>query len=140
MVLNAEDIMSPIPSPLPEDLDVASATKLMAKDHRGYVLVGENSTIKGIVTEWDFVSKVMAAGINPEKVKLGEIMSTDIRSIPEDTPTRKVTVIMSKNGIRRILVGRNGRFVGIITSRDILRIFEDYVENVENVAGKYGLL
>lgn len=140
MVLNAEDIMSTLPSILPEDLDVASATKLMAKDHRGFVLVGENGTIKGIVTEWDFVSKVLAAGVDPKKIKLGEIMSTEIKSVPEDTPTRKVTVIMSRNGIRRILVGKNGRYVGIITSRDILRIFEDYVENVENVAGKYGIL
>ncbi len=140
MVLNAEDIMSTLPSILPEDLDVASATKLMAKDHRGFVLVGENGTIKGIVTEWDFVSKVLAVGVDPKKIKLGEIMSTEIKSVPEETPTRKVTVIMSRNGIRRILVGKNGRYVGIITSRDILRIFEDYVENVENVAGKYGIL
>ena len=46
MVLNAEDIMSTLPSILPEDLDVASATKLMAKDHRGFVLVGEDGSTK----------------------------------------------------------------------------------------------
>ena len=48
--------------------------------------------------------------------------------------------IEDAKSIFKRLVGRNGKFVGIITSRDILRIFEDYVENVENVAGKYGLL
>ncbi len=140
MVLNAEDIMSPLPPVLSGDLTVAAATEAMELEHRGFVLVGSNHNIEGIVTEWDFVSKILAAKKDPNTTTIREIMSTEIKSIPEDTPTRKVTVIMSRNGIRRILVGKNGKYVGIITSRDILRIFEDYVENVENIAGKYGLL
>lgn len=140
MVLTAEDIMSPLPSILPEDISAASATKIMAKDHKGFVLIGELNSVVGIVTEWDLISKIMAEKRNPETVTLKEIMSSNINSVEEKTPTRKVTVIMSRNGIRRILVGKDGKYTGVITSRDILRIFEDYVESVENVAGKYGLL
>ncbi len=140
MVLTAEDIMNPLPSVLPENLSAASATKIMATDHIGFVLVGEQNAIVGIVTEWDLLSKVLAEKKDPEIVTLKEIMSSSITSVEENTPTKKVTVIMSKNGIRRILVGKDGKYAGVITSRDIIRIFEDYVENVENVAGKYGIL
>jgi Predicted signal-transduction protein containing cAMP-binding and CBS domains len=140
MVLTAEDIMSPLPSILPDDISAASATKIMATDHKGFVLIGDSNSVVGIVTEWDLISKIMAEKRNPETVTLKEIMSSNINSVEEKTPTRKVTVIMSRNGIRRILVGKDGKYTGVITSRDILRIFEDYVESVENVAGKYGLL
>ncbi len=140
MVLTAEDIMSPLPQILPRDLSVEAATKIMVSERRGFVLIGSNDKIEGIATEWDFVSKVLSPGRDPRNITIGEIMSNEIRSVEPDTPTRKVTVIMSKNGIRRILVGKDGKYKGIITSRDILRIFEDYVENVENIAGKYGLL
>ncbi len=140
MVLTAEDIMSALPSILPPNLSAASATKIMTTDHKGFVLVGEEGKVVGIVTEWDLVSKVLSDKKDPEIVTLREIMSSDIKSVEENVPTRKVTVIMSKNGIRRILVGKDGKYKGVITSRDILRIFEDYVENVENVAGKYGIL
>jgi IMP dehydrogenase len=140
MVLTAEDIMSSLPQVLPSDLTVEAATKIMVSEKRGFVLIGNGGNISGIATEWDFVSKVLSNGKDPRNITLGEIMSTEIKSVEPETPTRKVTVIMSKNGIRRILVGKDGKYSGIITSRDILRIFEDYVENVENIAGKYGLL
>jgi IMP dehydrogenase len=140
MVLTAEDIMSSLPQILPPDLTVEAATKIMVSEKRGFVLIGKDGNISGIATEWDFVSKVLSPGKDPKHITLGDIMSGEIKSVEPETPTRKVTVIMSKNGIRRILVGKDGKYKGIITSRDILRIFEDYVENVENIAGKYGLL
>jgi IMP dehydrogenase len=140
MVLTAEDIMSPLPPVLPGDLTVEAATRIMVSEHRGFVLIGSEDIIKGIVTEWDFVSKMLAEQRDQKTTTLNDIMSENIRSVEPATPTRKVTNIMSKNGIRRILVGKDGRYKGIITSRDILRIFEEYVESAENVAGKYGLL
>ncbi|MGP6220287.1 CBS domain-containing protein [Caldiplasma sukawensis] len=140
MVLTAEDIMVTIPDPVPPDLTVEQATKIMSRDHRGYVLVGEKNDVKGIVTEWDFVNSIIAAERDPKTVKISEIMSKELISVEPDTPTRKITEIMSKKGVRRILVGKNGKYSGIITSKDIIRIFDDYVENIEVVAGKFGIL
>ncbi len=140
MVLTAEDIMKPLPAFISGDTTVENATKMMAEGKRGYILVSENGTLKGIVTEWDFIQKVLAKNVNPKEMKVSEIMSTDIISVTPETPTRKLTFIMTQKGVRRMLVGTGGRYVGIITSRDIISIFNDYAEVVENIAAKYGII
>lgn len=140
MVLTAEDIMKPLPAFISEDTTVEDATRMMAEGKRGYILISDNGTLKGIATEWDFIEKVLAKNANPKKMKVSEIMSTEIVSVAPDTPTRKLTSIMTQKGVRRMLVGTDRKFVGIITSRDIISIFNDYAEVVENIAAKYGII
>jgi signal-transduction protein with cAMP-binding, CBS, and nucleotidyltransferase domain len=91
-----------------------------------------------MVTEWDYVNKVVSKGVDPAKVTMGELMASPIISVDPKTPTDKITVMMSKNGIRRIPVIENGKLVGVITSRDIIRIFKDYMDNLSDVIARFG--
>ena len=138
MVLIAEDIMKKLPAPMPSTISVADAAKIMANDQIGYALIADSELILGIVTEWDILYKVVAPGKNPKSVNMGEIMNREVFSAPPETPTMKITKIMNEKGIRRLLVGSNGKYLGIITSKDIIRIFDDYMEDVEEVAEKFG--
>ena len=138
MVLIAEDIMKKLPAPMPSTISVADAAKIMANDQIGYALIADSELILGIVTEWDILYKVVAPGKNPKNVSMGEIMNREVFSAPPETPTMKITKIMNEKGIRRLLVGSNGKYLGIITSKDIIRIFDDYMEDVEEVAEKFG--
>ena len=138
MVLTAEDIMKKLPEPIPGSITVEDASKIMASDRIGFALISSSNGISGIVTEWDILSKVVSAGRMPSSVRMEEIMNSEILSVTPDTPTSKITKIMNDKGIRRMLVGSNGKYLGIITSKDIIRIFDDYMENVEEVAEKFG--
>ncbi len=138
MVLIAEDIMKKLPAPMPSTISVADAAKIMANDQVGYALIADSELILGIVTEWDILYKVVAPGKNPKDVTMGQIMNREVYSAPPETPTMKITKIMNEKGIRRLLVGSNGKYLGIITSKDIIRIFDDYMDNVEEVAEKFG--
>ena len=138
MVLIAEDIMKKLPAPMPSTISVADAAKIMANDQIGYALIADSELILGIVTEWDILYKVVAPGKNPKDVTMGQIMNREVFSAPPETPTMKITKIMNEKGIRRLLVGSNGKYLGIITSKDIIRIFDDYMDNVEEVAEKFG--
>ena len=138
MVLIAEDIMKKLPAPMPSTISVADASKIMANDQIGYALIADSELILGIVTEWDILYKVVAPGKNPKEVTMGEIMNREVFSAPPETPTMKITKIMNEKGIRRLLVGSNGKYLGIITSKDIIRIFDDYMDNVEELAEKFG--
>ena len=138
MVLIAEDIMKKLPAPMPSTISVADAAKIMANDQVGYALIADSELILGIVTEWDILYKVVAPGKNPKDVTMGQIMNREVFSAPPETPTMKITKIMNEKGIRRLLVGSNGKYLGIITSKDIIRIFDDYMDNVEEVAEKFG--
>ncbi len=140
MVLTAEDIMKPLPAFLSADTPVDVATRMMSEGKRGFILVSDNGALKGIVTEWDLIDKVYAKNLNPSEVKVSEIMTNEIFSVTPETPTRNLTRLMAEKGVRRMLVGNGDKFVGIITSKDIIRIFNDYAEIVENIASKYGII
>ncbi|WP_229657501.1 CBS domain-containing protein [Thermogymnomonas acidicola] len=123
---------------LPGDITALEAAKIMANDHVGFAIVHQNGELKGIVTEWDYVSKVVAKELDPSKVKLSEIMTQGVISATPDTPTDKITQIMSANNIRRLPIVENGKLVGVITSRDILRIFRDYMDNLSEIISRFG--
>jgi CBS domain-containing protein len=59
-------------------------------------------------------------------------------SVTPKTPTDQVTVMMSKQGVRRVIVLENNKLIGVITSRDVLRIFKDYMDNLSDVIARFG--
>ena len=66
-------------------------------------------------------------------------MTTPLTSVTSDTPMEKVANLMAKKGIRRLLVIDKGKISGIITSRDILKFFSEYVSNMVEIASKFGI-
>ncbi|KAA8923503.1 cyclic nucleotide-binding/CBS domain-containing protein [Thermoplasma sp.] len=140
MVLYASDVMRKYDKVMAGETSAYEAAKIMAQDHVGFAIVAENGEIRGMVTEWDYINKIIAQDRDPRKVRIDEIMNSPIISIDPDTPTFKVTEIMAKNGIRRLPVMKNGKLLGVITSRDILRIFKDYMDSISDIISRFGNL
>ena len=139
MVLYAKDIMKNYTKTFPADTNALDGAKIMQQDHVGFLIVHDSGGKPvGIVTEWDYISKVVATEKDPRKVTLGQIMKEGIISVEAETPTEKVTVIMGKNLIRRIPVFENGKLIGVITSRDIIRIFKDYMDSISDIIARFG--
>lgn len=138
MVLYAQDIMQKAHSTLSSSIKASNAAKIMANDHQGFIVVDINGTPAGIVTEWDFIAKVLSKGVNPDDVTLGEIMEKELFWVEPDTPTEKVVAMMNERGIRRIPVMKNGRLLGVVTSKDIMRIFREYMDNLTEVISRFG--
>lgn len=139
MVLYAQDIMKKYTNMLPGELSALEGAKIMSNDHVGFVIVQKNGNPVGIVTEWDYISKVVSNGVDPAKITLREIMGEKMVSVTPDTPTVKVTRTMNEHSIRRLPVIDNGKLVGVITSRDIIRIFKDYMESLSEIIEKFGV-
>ncbi len=108
----------------PED-SVYKAAKLM-KDHGiGSVVVLEKGELKGLVTERDLITRYIAKGDGrrPEDVKVKEIMTPDPVVVKESTEIDEAARLMVEKNIRRLLVvNSSGKLVGIVSSRDIIRI------------------
>lgn len=139
MVLYARDIMKNYTKTFPPDTPAVEGAKVMQQDHVGFLIVEDREgNPAGIVTEWDYISKIVADEKSPRTVTIGEIMNTNVISVEGDTPTEKVTVIMGKNLIRRIPVFEKGKLIGVITSRDIIRIFKDYMDNISEIIARFG--
>jgi CBS domain-containing protein len=139
MVLYAEDIMKKNCQMVDGITSALEGSIMMAEQQQGYIVVGTDKTPEGIVTEWDYINKILSKQQDPSKVPLREIMTTPLTSVTSDTPMDKVANLMAKKGIRRLLVIDNNKVAGIITSRDILKFFSEYVSNMVEIASKFGI-
>jgi CBS domain-containing protein len=79
-------------------------------------VVNEGAPV-GIVTERDILYKVVAAGSNPASVKVRDIMSTPVATIEDSSKVGEAIAKMSRLGIRRLGVTKNGKIVGMITQK-----------------------
>ncbi len=114
---------------------VADAARLMAQNQVGAVLVVEGGAMKGIVSERDVVTRVVAEGKDPATTKVSEISTAAVVDVDVNTHVRKCAELQSAMGVRHLPVTENGVPVGILSSRDFLAYV---VEGLEQVIDKIG--
>lgn len=98
------------------------AAKRMSRHDVGNLIVMEGKKAIGIVTEEDFVRKVVAKNLIPRAVKIRDIMTSSLITISPNAGVISAMEIMLKRDIRRLPVIDNGELIGIITFKDILSI------------------
>ncbi len=100
---------------------VSGAAKLMRKNNVSSLLITEKDKYSGILTEKDIINKVVAEGLNPEDVKVGEIMSTPLITISHKESIEKAAKLMIRKEIRRLALMDGETVVGIITETDFTK-------------------
>ncbi|PSN84863.1 hypothetical protein B9Q02_08505 [Candidatus Marsarchaeota G1 archaeon BE_D] len=139
MVMKAKDIMDKSFIVLDERTSALDAVKKMVQERHGFVIVSREGKAVGVVTEWDYLEKIVSKEVDPSKVTLSEIMSSPIVSCEKDTPTEEAVEIMVKKGIRRLIVKGNDKVVGVITSRTVLEIFKRYVDEIAAIVARFSV-
>ena len=131
MVLVAKDIAESDFISLSRETNTLDAARLMKEKHHGFiVVVSPQGEPEGMVTEWDFLSKIVSEGKDPSTIKLGEIMSPSLVTVKSSDGIDSVAKLMAERGIRRVLVTQDGKIIGAVTSRTILRRLEEYVNKI----------
>lgn len=85
----------------------------------GCLIVTDKDSCVGIVTERDFIERTLCMQRNPEKTKIKEIMSADVKTIHPLETIEKALERMETNKIKKLPVVTNVGLVGIITITDI---------------------
>jgi isocitrate dehydrogenase len=80
---------------------------------------------EGVMTKRDIISKVVAKGKDPKKLKVREVMTKGLITVPPDCSLRDAAALMMEKGIRRVLVSRGGEVIGIVSDTDIFRAVEE---------------
>ena len=101
------------------DCIVVEAAKKMRDNKVGALMVLENGELVGIFTERDLMSRVVAARLDPETVKVSAAMTSSIATVPLETPIREAANLMSQNRIRHLPVLQDGKLCGVISAGDI---------------------
>ena len=132
MGLLARDVMETPVLAIDGGVDALGCARSMVQQRKGYAVVLQNGRVGGIVTEWDFVEKVIAAGLDPSRVRIAEIATPRIQSCAPEAPVDEVVSAMAKGGVRRMLVLSGDQVVGIITARTVLAQFRRYVDQLSS--------
>lgn len=111
-------------------LSVAEAARLMRTHHVGDLVVveetGGHRQPVGIVTDRDIVVEVVAAGVNPEALKVGDIMGPDVATVRESEGLFEALRYMRDKGVRRMpVVDAGGGLIGILTLDDLLGLLAE---------------
>ncbi len=117
------------------------ASRLMRHHHVGdVVVVDEKEGMRkpvGIVTDRDLVVEVMAGGVDPTALKLGELLLRAPVTVDREASYADTVRLMAVNGVRRMpVVDSSGALVGIITLDDMLRQLASPLAALADLAGR----
>jgi len=130
-----KDVMSSPVVSVDEDATVDKAAQLMVKGHIGCIVVtSKEEKPLGIITETDFVTRVLAKNIQPSKLTAKEVMTSPLITVDPDETLSETARRMSQLNIRRLGVMYKGKLVGIISSKDILAITPELIEIIQEKA------
>ena len=106
---------------VPFDMSVKAATMLMREARQSAALVTEHGVLTGIFTERDATFRVLAEGLDPEKTKVGDVLTHNPQTIEAGKPFGHALHMMFEGGFRHVpVVTADGRPLGIVSARDAL--------------------
>jgi CBS domain-containing protein len=101
------------------DKTVLDAIHQMQEKNAKVVLVSHQGEAIGIVSKSDIVFKVAAKNLPLNKVKLREIMSSPVYSLPPHSSLQDALDYMDKYGIKQIIVSTGSSILGIMRRANI---------------------
>ena len=102
------------------DAGLGEAARRMASRAVGAVVVLDGERLVGIVTERD-VLKAVAAGLR-EDARVGEWMTRHPETVESGEATDHAASLMIHGGFRHLPVVDEGRVLGILSIRDLMRV------------------
>ena len=118
--MKVSEIMTKNPIMVNPSATTKDVAEKMKKENVGTVLVTDKGRLKGIVIDRQIITKVVAAGKDPAKVKVSEFMTESPVTSSPDMDIEDASRIIGEKGYRRIPVVENEKPVGIISVADIV--------------------
>lgn len=117
---NISQVMTPDPWSVREDATMQEAARIMRDADIGDVIVlRDDETVCGIVTDRDLVVRGLAEGKDPRSTPVADACRHELISIPSDDPVDEAVKLMRRHNIRRLPVVDGSSLVGIVTLGDL---------------------
>ena len=150
--MNATDVMVRNVVTVHPETDMAEAVKLLAEhDVSALRVLDGMGNLVGMLSEADLIHRVeigtekhrpwwqeavtgastLAADFaKSHGKKVGEIMTTGVVSVSEDTPLSEIAATLERNGVKRVPVLRDGKLVGIVSRSNLIQALASVVGRV----------
>jgi CBS domain-containing protein len=87
----------------------------------GSILVTDGDTVVGIMTERDYLRKIVVVGRTSRDTRVSEIMSSPLVYVTPQTSVDELMAIMTDRRIRHLPVVENDDVIGIISIGDAVK-------------------
>ena len=119
MAQSIREVMSPHPQTVPGDATLQDAAREMKQDI-GAVLVRDNGSVSGILTDRDIVVRAIAEGRDPSSTKVSDVATRDVKTLTPDATVDDAIRLVREDDVRRIpVVDESGRPQGIVSIGDL---------------------
>lgn len=102
---------------------------LITHDVSGVPVTNEAGEIVGVVSELAMFDVLFAPEI--QQLPVSEVMTPDVYTVTEDELLTEAAHLFAFHGVRRLPVVSDGRLVGMLTRRDLLRYCQQQGEHLE---------
>jgi signal-transduction protein with cAMP-binding, CBS, and nucleotidyltransferase domain len=86
------------------------------------IVEDEEWPVPRIVTERDIL-KALGSGLDPDREKVGDHMSESVITASPEWSMERAAMEMSRRNIRHLAIYRDGELVGVLSMRDIMRVW-----------------
>lgn len=120
----------------PQETAQAAAKRMLEHKVGTLLVLNDLRQPTGILTDRDLVTRVMAAGKDPQKMLVSEVMTRNPRTISADTPIDTAVTLMRAAGVRRMpVVGECEQLLGIISIDDVLELLAEEFTKIGGLLG-----
>ena len=103
------------------DASVLEAVQQMVEANVGSLLVADGDGVAGIVTERDYLRRVVVEGRTEKETSVREIMTSPLVVVTPDTSVDECMALMTDRRIRHLPVVDDGEVVGIVSIGDVVK-------------------
>ncbi|MEK6252844.1 MAG: CBS domain-containing protein [Actinomycetota bacterium] len=121
--MQVKDGMSPVVLTVGPGHTLRDAASKMAEKKTGAaIVIDEESPTPRIITERDVLLSV-GAGQDPDAERVGDHMSDSVIAAAPGWSLERAAAEMSRRGIRHLVVYEGPELVGVLSMRDIVRVW-----------------
>ena len=113
------DIMQKNVITIDENKSALDAAKLMTEKDISFLVIEKDGKPTGVITERDFVRKIVSKAKDASQIVLSEIMSHKFRWVDPSTDIEDAVQKMLNHNIRRLIILENEKLSGVITQTDL---------------------
>lgn len=106
---------------------IVTAAKQMSDRGISCMIVTKGDEILGLVTETDFLRKVVADTENYARLVIEQIMTSPVVSLCDTAGLVEASEIMAENKVKRLPVTADGKLVGIVTQTDLIQAMTTHI-------------
>jgi CBS domain-containing protein len=114
-----QDVMTRDPITVDAGAPITEAARKMREADVGPIIVIDDGSVCGIVTDRDIAIRAVAEGMDPTKTKVADICSKEVATLSPRDKVGMAIDLMEKIAVRRLPVVDDHKPVGIVSLGDL---------------------